>query len=233
METSKPVEAAITERVFQRYTEDLIAGDRTRCAAVVEELLDAGVAVKDIYQALIQRALYEVGELWERNQISVANEHLATAVTEGLMNRIYARIAIPPANGRKVVIASVENELHQVGGKMVADIFEMHGWDSYYLGANVPTDELARYIDDTRPDLLGLSLSVYMHLAVLKSMLDTLTSRFPELPILIGGQAFRHGGRALTRAYLGVQWIASLDDLEVYLEKAALSSAIGGAEAVR
>ncbi len=225
MEAITPSAAEITEHVFQRYTEALITGDRSRCAAVFDDLLAAGVAFKNIYQALIQRSLYEVGERWERNEISVASEHLATAVTEGLMNRIYARIMPPPANGRKVVITSVENELHQVGGKMVADIFEMHGWDSYYLGANVPTNELARFIADIRPDLLGLSLSVYMHLAVLNTMLDTLTRRFPKLPILIGGQAFRHGGQALTRAYVGVQWIASLDDLEVYLQQEAFSSA--------
>ncbi len=223
-------EPAISERVFKRYTENLIAGDRNRCAAVVDALLSAGVAIKTIYQDLIQRSLYEVGDRWERNLITVASEHLATAVTEGLMNRIYAHIALPPANGRKVVIASVENELHQVGGKMVADTFEMHGWDSDYLGANVPTSDLANFIEDIRPDMLGLSLSVYMHMAVLKTMLDHLTRRFPKLPIIIGGQAFRHGGRELTRSYAGVRWIASLDDLEELLQQETPRPAGTGSE---
>jgi methanogenic corrinoid protein MtbC1 len=226
----KHSEPAIREQVFKRYTEDLIAGKRTRCAAVIDELLSAGVAIKTIYQDLIQRSLYEVGDRWERNLITVANEHLATAVTEGLMNRIYAHIALPPANGRKVVIASVENELHQVGGKMVADTFEMNGWDSDYLGANVPTRDLAHYIDDTRPDMLGLSLSVYMHMAVLKTMLDRLTRRFPKLPIIIGGQAFRHGGRESTPSYAGVRWIASLDELEEFLQQKTPRSAGTGPE---
>ncbi len=230
MDGISPRKPAISEQVFKRYTENLIAGDRTRCAVVVDELLSAGVAIKTIYQDLIQRSLYEVGDCWERNLITVASEHLATAVTEGLMNRIYTHIAPPPANGRKVVIASVENELHQVGGKMVADIFEMHGWDCDYLGANVPTGELERYIEDIRPDMLGLSLSVYMHMAVLKTMLDRLTRRFPKLPIIIGGQAFRHGGRELTHSYAGVQWIASLDDLEELLHPKAPRSTGTGPE---
>ncbi|MGD9332284.1 MAG: cobalamin-dependent protein [Desulfobacterales bacterium] len=207
----------IAEDIFRDYCQKLMAGDRRACAGIVDQLLGGGIAITTLYQQLLQRSLYAVGELWERNQISVATEHLATSVTEGLMNRIYAHIDAPETNGRKVVIASVENELHQVGGKMVADVFEMHGWDSHYLGANTPTAELVRYIDAIRPDMLGLSLSVYLHLAVLKTMLDTLTARFPKLPILIGGQAFRHGGQALTRPYDGVHWVASLDALETFL----------------
>jgi methanogenic corrinoid protein MtbC1 len=198
-----------------------MAGNRRACEAVVDKLLDGGAPIKRIYQELLQRALYAIGEYWERNLISVASEHLATAVTEGLMNRVYARITPPPANGRKVIIASVENEFHQVGGKMVADIFELHGWDSFYLGANVPTRDLVRFIHDIQPDMLGLSLSVYMHLTVLKSMLATLTARFPQMPMVVGGQAFRHGGREVTGAYDRVRWIASLDDLEIYLRPEA------------
>ena len=58
-----------------------------------------------------------------------------------------------------VVVASVEDELHQVGGKMVADVFEMHGWDSFYLGSNTPISEMVRFAKERCPDAVGLSLT--------------------------------------------------------------------------
>jgi methanogenic corrinoid protein MtbC1 len=44
---------------------------------------------------------------------------------------------------------------------MIADIFELNGWDGYFLGANMPVHELIKFIDDKKPDLLDLSLSIY------------------------------------------------------------------------
>jgi hypothetical protein len=69
-----------------------------------------------------------------------------------------------------------------------------------------------------------------MHMAVLKTMLDRLTRRFPKLPIIIGGQAFRHGGRESTPSYAGVRWIASLDELEEFLQQKTPRSAGTGPE---
>jgi hypothetical protein len=47
------------------------------------------VQVKSLYKDLFQKSLYRVGEVWEFNRISVAREHLATAITEGFLNLIY------------------------------------------------------------------------------------------------------------------------------------------------
>jgi len=85
-------EPALSELVYEEYLAALLAGDRARCTALVEELLAAGVGLKDLYVHLFQRALYRVGELWERQRVSVAVEHLATAITERLLTLVQARL---------------------------------------------------------------------------------------------------------------------------------------------
>ena len=79
----------ITEDIYSEYLSHLLSGRRTECNRMVQGLLDAGIAVKDLYKDLLQKSLYEIGWLWERNKISVAREHLATAITEGVMNLVY------------------------------------------------------------------------------------------------------------------------------------------------
>src|SRR6056297_1720566 len=65
---------------YDDYLMSLLAGDRRRCRDFVRQLLDQGVGVKILYSDLFRNSLYEVGSLWENNQVSVATEHLATAV---------------------------------------------------------------------------------------------------------------------------------------------------------
>jgi len=160
----------IDSTFYQEYLEALLQGRRADCGRRVQQLLDQDIDIKNLYTDLFQKSLYEVGRLWELNRISVAREHLVTAITEGLLGLVYPRLFDsdrPPAS-RKVVISCAANEYHQIGGKMVADVFEMNGWESHFLGANTPIDQMLAHIGDTKPDLVGLSLSVYFNLAPLK-----------------------------------------------------------------
>ncbi len=212
-------ERFVSDEDYQRYLSALLSGDRGECAQVLDGENRENSPIIPLYEGLFQRSLYRVGELWEMNRISVATEHMATSITEGFMNQFYSRVISPHRRGKKVIVASAENEMHQVGAKMAADVFEMHGWDSLYLGANTPTFELVRFIDETEPDLVGISLSVYFHMGDLEGMLNVLQKRFPDLPLLIGGQAFRHGGENVVDPYLGVNYISSLSALKRFIEE--------------
>jgi len=178
-----------------------------------------GASIYDLYVQLFQRSLYEVGELWERNRISVAREHLATSVTESLLSFLAPRIFSAEHIGRRAVIACVANEYHQTGGRMVADIFELHGWDGYFLGANTPPEGMMKMIDEKKPDLVGLSLAIYFNMGNLKRLVELVLRHHPKLPILLGGQAFRWGGAEAFREMPGVTYVASLGELETMLWK--------------
>ncbi len=204
----------IDQAQYQNYLEHLLAGRRHECAQIVQQLLDERIVIKRLYTDLFQRSLYQVGQLWENNQISVAKEHLATAITESLLTLVYPMLFADRQAHKKAVISCVANEFHQIGGKMVADIFEMNGWDGYFLGANTPIAELISFIDETKPDLLGLSLSIYFNLPALKRAIEAIRAEYPDLLILTGGQAFRWGGIDSLKAYPNVEYLPSLDSLE-------------------
>lgn len=208
----------ITRELYEQYLSSLLKGRRSACTGIVQQLLEQEIELKTLYMDLFQKSLYEVGELWERNKISVAKEHLATAITEGLFNLVYAEFFDKrDSTGKKVVISCAANEFHQVGGKIVADVFEMHGWESHFLGANTPVEELVGYIQDSDPDLLGMSLSVYFNLPSLQKGLEAVRADFRHLDVFVGGQAFRWGGLEVLKAYPGAQYLQSLDALEAQI----------------
>lgn len=209
----------VDENLYQGYLKALLAGRRSECHDTVTGLLAAGIGVKELYDRLFQRSMYRVGELWEENQITVANEHLATSITEGLLNLVYPTIFASERIDKKAVISCSANEFHQIGGKMVADIMELNGWDGHFLGANTPIEALLEYVQEIRPDLVALSLSILSNIGNLTQSIDALKSDFPSLDVLIGGQAFRWGGADVARQYAGVELIPSLDELENLLKK--------------
>lgn len=204
------------EKLFQTYLTYLLKGDRSGCSAIVRDMKESDVSVFYIYEKFFKRSLYSVGDLWEKNEISVAVEHMATLITEGLMNELFPDIISYDRKNRKAVVASIENEEHQVGGKMVADIFEKNGWDVFYLGGNTPVPELVRYCEENNPDILALSLSVYTNMEILIKEIEELR-KITSNTILIGGQALRNNGKEVAEQFTNVLYISDLIELDQFI----------------
>ncbi len=201
----------------ESYLNGLLKGSRNESRAVVVDFLAENHSVNELYEEIIKPALYQVGTLWEQNKITVADEHLATAITEGILNELYPMIIPKEYLSRKVVLACVDKEEHQVGIKMVADVFEQNGWESFFLGTGFPVDELVKFIEKVKPQVLALSLSVYFNFKSFKNMVDTIRNYFPELPVLVGGQAFNHMAEGTLGEIFGVKYISDLKQLENYI----------------
>ena len=208
----------MNEESYQRYLNALISGDQQQCQQVFEAWLESCQDLRVLYDGLIQRALYDVGTLWERNQVSVATEHLATAISEGLMNLAYSRLLNRRHIDKSAVVACSANEYHQIGGKMVADIFELNGWWGYFLGVNTSEKDLLELIRHRRPDAVALSLAVYSNLDTLIDLAGAIRGAFPDIPILVGGQAFLLGGRERIEQIGGVRYLASLFELDAWIK---------------
>jgi len=209
----------IENDMYNNYFNSLIKGAKQECVAILDEAVKTNVSVEEIYSQLFQRSLYQVGEYWEMNKISVATEHMATAITENLMIRLQPQIFSTQRTGKKAVIACVANEYHQVGAKMVADIFEMNGWDGYFIGANTPIVELIRFLESKNPDLIGLSLSIYYNLPELKNTIAKIRHHFPNLPVMVGGQAFRWGGTEIIQEFSNIAYLSGAEDLRKFINQ--------------
>ena len=101
------------------------AGTLTQSAAAVQTGRPLAASARDRY--------------WQMNRLTVAQEHYCTAATQMIMSQLYPYIFEGERNGRVLVATCVAENLHEIGVRMVTDFFEMDGWDTFYLGANVPT----------------------------------------------------------------------------------------------
>jgi methanogenic corrinoid protein MtbC1 len=208
----------VTEDQYQVFYNGLLISDRILCTQVLQDVLHSDVDIKDVYVYLFQRALYEVGEQWERGRISVAVEHAATAIIERLLTVVQSKVLSGGERTYTAIIACVADEYHQLGARIVADMFELHGWRCYFLGANTPLPDLLQMIHKHQPEVLGLSLSIYFNLPSLLHAHTVVRKEFPNQAVIVGGQGFRWGGSEALSTDPHVMCISSLDDLERYLK---------------
>lgn len=229
MESIQSDSQRLIDQAQKSYLLALISGQRRECEAIVGALMQQGVTHKQLYLGLIQKTLYEVGHLWEIGQITVAAEHLASALSEALLARLYPDIFSAPHGGQRAVIACAPGEQHKIAARIVADFFELHGWHGFYLADNVPQKDLIKFIEEREPEVLGFSLTLARHLPELIDQIDTLSTAFPDLQIIAGGQAFQQmpsgtlstsSESLLTCRYKQVLVIPSLDALEGFLTHA-------------
>ena len=176
----------------RRYLELLVAGDRKTASTLVLSEVASGVSIRDIYIHVFQRTQYEIGRRWQMNQMTVAEEHYCTAATQMIMSELYPQIFATARIGRRLVAACVGGDLHEIGVRMVADFFEMAGWDTYYLGANMPIQGILQAVEANDADVLAISTTMMYHVPVAEEVIRAVRGRNGTRPqILVGGYPFR------------------------------------------
>ena len=184
--------AGATARLRRLYVEAVLQGNRDAANTLIMSAADEGVGIGDIYLQVLQPAQYEIGRLWQTGVISVAKEHFCTAVAQEIMARLYPRISPEKRTGKRILMACVSGELHQIGARMAADLLEMNGWDSVYIGANTPTRSILQALEEFAPEAVGLSATLSVHLPVAEDIVRSIrgTERGGGIKILVGGNAF-------------------------------------------
>ncbi|MEO8452110.1 MAG: cobalamin-dependent protein [Gemmatimonadota bacterium] len=175
-----------------QYLQALLRGERHVASRIVLDAVERTMSVQDIYLRIFQRAQYEIGRLWQTNMINVAQEHYCTAATQLIMSQLYPRIFSREKTGGTLVATCVSGDLHELGIRMIADFFELAGWDTYYLGASTPASSVVQTVIDRGADLLAVSATITYHVAQVEALVGVVraTPACNGVRILVGGYPF-------------------------------------------
>lgn len=157
----------------------LLEGDEIGAWTLVESATFAGATPQAVYMDLFVPALRRIGEMWERGEIGVAEEHRATVVMQRLVGRMGPRFRRRGRPRGTIVLGTPEGELHGLPTALVADPLRLQGFVVVDLGASVPTDSFVDCV-------LGLPAVVAVGVAV------TTSGRLPTARRLV--RALRQAG---------------------------------------
>lgn len=176
------------------YLDLLLAGKRRAASSLVLHACTNGTGIADIYMHVFQPVLWEVGRRWQLNELSVGQEHYCTAATQTIMTQLYPVAFDAPRNGHSIVSVSPGENLHEVGIRMVNDLCELDGWDTHFLGSNLPLDEVVKTLRDRKPEILAISATMNQQISDVRSLAESVRSEdlLPELKVVVGGRCFSH-----------------------------------------
>ena len=206
---------AMCSRLARSYGETMRTGDPAVATAVIDDALRQKLSAVEIQSRVIAPAMRDIGELWERGGLTVAQEHLASAVSYHMLTRLYPGLLRQSTRqGDTVVVAAVHGEHHVLGLQMVADVFDGAGFNVRFLGADVPENSLLAWVQEHEPAVVALGVTMPLGAATLARQLQTLRDVAPNVQLVIGGQ----GVPAVLRERAGVHYAADTEQLTESLE---------------
>ncbi len=177
----------------REYLLAVLEGRRLDAIRLAEDAIASGTSITDLYSKVLGRAQVEIGRMWQRGEVHVAEEHLSSRITEQVMSVVNARMPRQPRNGKRVLITSANGDLHDIGLRVVADHFEMAGREVMFLGASTPAEDVAAAVRDFEVDLVAVAAKLVLHVRAAAEIVQAVraTPRGRTLPILMGGPPFQ------------------------------------------
>lgn len=178
-----------------RLAELLAARDKPSAVRVaVEAVTEGRIGIVQLYREVLTPLLADVGGAWRRGRVAVWEEHLASAAVRTIVEILYpgvlkAKAAAAPA-GRTALLACPPEEGHDLGLRMVADRFDMAGWQTHFLGADTPLDDIIAAARTLGADAVLLSSSTHFHRVRVRHAVDELRAALPGVDVWVGGPAF-------------------------------------------
>lgn len=173
----------------------LCDSDDAAASSLVEELLAAGLSVRDVCLDHLAPAARRLGDLWSRDKLPFTEVALASARIQAILRRMpAARVMQSCGDGRGALFAAVPGEQHTLGVMMAADLLRRNGWDIGLL-IGLGHDELINRISrDDRP-VIGLSCSSSRTYPALRRLMAALARTRPDAQMLLSGQIVHDAAR--------------------------------------
>ncbi len=177
----------IERRTRDAYLSALVAGDRDQCLFMSNVLAGRGVTAAELVRELYAPAQIAIGEMWQQGLVSVAEEHVATSITEDCIMEVVS----PPAGRTRVgriLLAGSEGDGHTLAVRMVAGVWRALGWDVVTISPTLPADDLAVMAHGDASAVAGVSCSMTSNLVGAWHTISAL--RVAGLRVIVGGRAF-------------------------------------------
>ncbi|MET0625835.1 MAG: B12-binding domain-containing protein [Pyrinomonadaceae bacterium] len=210
------LDAAETDRLF---FDAITEGHAAEAAALLLEAHMTGAPLERIFDEVVAASMRRVGDRWEADEISVAEEHLATSTASHAVESLAASVRRTGAQAPRAICCAAEDELHTLAGLCAQALLEGAGWEVRNFGGHTPFFALAEYVSKHRPALVCVSSTMQRELEP-NARDDTqfeAAARARGTRVVLGGEGFR--GEAIRRKFPADLHADSFGDLAEFVRR--------------
>ena len=143
----------------------------------------------DFFDKILKPVMYDIGEHWATNKISIATEHVASNIAQTLVKIIMDRVS-GSANKKKILICVPLGEEHHLGCDVLETYLSIKGFKIYNMGTSIPTESIISFIEYNKPDIIFVSITLQDNISAGQRLVRKIKEEY-KIPILIGGYAMQ------------------------------------------
>jgi len=175
----------------------LLEKKRSEAWEFVWSFFQKELTLERVYIDLLTPVLIRLGELWEKNEINVADEHAATAIIRNTLSKLAALVPAARPVPYRAFVSCVPGEEHDLGAEILADYLEMKGWAVYFIGHSTPEEDILKSVLDLKPDIVFFSVAQISRMPAAKSIIQKVKAVLPGAKIILGGRGAVAAKKAL------------------------------------
>jgi MerR family transcriptional regulator, light-induced transcriptional regulator len=151
---------------------------------------ESSFGIVEFYENILKQVMYQIGDLWEKKQLAVAAEHVASNVAHSFVKILNEKIS-KSSSKQKILICTPPGESHTLGCNMLESYLRSKGFNVFNISPSIPTDEIISFIKGNSPDAILLSITLDDNIQSGKRLVAKIKERF-KTPIFIGGRALEN-----------------------------------------
>jgi corrinoid protein of di/trimethylamine methyltransferase len=160
IQSKSDLEAHVNENIFQKMTQSILDGDDQVAADLAKESIELGIHPLDAINQGFVIGVNQVGDRFSCGdaflpELVMAGEAMKAAVS--VLEPEFARLGTERDVLGKVVIATVEGDIHDIGKTLVGTMLSASGFKVYDMGVNVPIGDLVGKAREVEADIIGVS----------------------------------------------------------------------------
>ncbi len=189
--------------------------NKDKCIELAFEALEKGeFTIPFLYEEILRPSLYIIDNC--KDEDNIRREHVRTAIIRKIVECVYPFVIkekkkVKP-NGLTVLLVCPENELHEIGLRMIEDFFSLNGYKTIFIGANTPREQVFKAVEKIYPDYLALSVTDYYILFEAQKMIEKVKEIYKSIKVIVGGNAFK-ANRNLIKDIGGDIYLESYQDI--------------------
>ena len=145
-----------TIELLKEYLEYLFTGNRQRAKLLIDDLSMRGYRADKLLLEIIWPAMEQVEKLSRQGQVPKLIEQIAVRINRMMADQLQRGLIHSSKKNESVIITTGKSESSDLGGQILADLFEKEGWTVWFIGSDVPDDELVKFADQNNPSMLLL-----------------------------------------------------------------------------
>lgn len=182
----------MSKELFDAMAQSIIEGEPETAEELAQQAIEQGIDPLDAINKGFVIGVNEVGDQFSRGdmflpELVAAGEAMKAAIA--VLEPEMAKQGTARQILGKVVVGTVNGDIHDIGKTLVATMLSASGFEVYDLGVDVPIEKFVQKVREVNADLVGLSALITTTMGKQKDVIEALedVGLRPQVKVMVGG----------------------------------------------